>query len=1386
MHRGDWHYESAIPFPFSGSVRRTSFSPPLHLSHSPSAPPYIQEYPSPSASPSQPDLPPHLSPRPERPDVPLTPQPDEGTPVLASRAGEEAFAPSASYSGAPASSGLLPSLATSPPRPRRPSNPEQAYPFHSPLPLPPSLARSYKDIGASAVFPAPPTSSLPLRPGAAPGSSRPFSTSYRKPVPALLPPHPAPSSPLHFLRSTSPTRSYTPQPSSSGHGGETLHANSPGRLSISGFEALLQRMRAQEREGGVEREVDVRTPVQRLQEEEADETVVWSPRIHLGLDETAVSAREERLRRDREASAPVVRERDLGERGGLFTRVEIAPGQAQPETQRQKRAAFAAAPPAVAMFTSPSGGIGFSSPPPRSPPRASTSSAAAAGPQTPPRETGSIKRFLTPRSARSKRSRVTSYDPSYVEEEELEVEETRDGPLLRRGSKRLSDLPSADEGSDEEKEKEQSASATGSGGERSRRSAVVLKTKRTSPTASRRTQKVEVIVHSAGETTSASEGEEVVPPGAPGDWERVRSETLCRPERMNWKMVDFEGWFPRVVHLFYPPLLLLPIVATLFLDYNLLYLLCQLALYPSLPSSETRNIATRALVDVPYIRASTGWWVAVGVYAACTAAWSGGVVLWKEVGREYYGRWGSGGKNVAIEKVYAGSASFNLACCRSFSVFSFLWRVRLAPFFPKSALALAVDGTTWTDGVKETLDWYRQNWPTVLLLIPRGGLSVAVLLLYSTTAYSSSASTISRDSAYFATEGTLSAFASGVLFANAAWAAWRLILLIGSAAGLWLIDCRSLIPFRSKRAYSEHHYPSRERLATSSPLPFLDEKAAPFSSSPSLAPLPRRASSSNVPATWRTRRQRRLRAAILACLGSTPITQTSSAFPSPFAKSPYMSGLSPSSTTKSTFAPRKSTDEDRRRTNLDLSSVPSPAPHSAIVVHADESPMMASAPPAGGLWRSASHYLRPAPKVKASPLISFSPATPEVPGGRFSGPPPALAETTGAQPRRRESLAPPSSAGGQEADLGESRLHRRVRSLPVNNDGEEGEQPQQHPAIRSFERLSPSSLPYRSLPSTATGRPPPPLVLPSKLSSNLLSRPELFQLHGTSSHGPSDASASTHEVGHTLDAPPSRPHLSSHFSAFSSRPPSSGQPSPALEPPTRTLLAIPRMSRASATSSFASPMPASLVDPRPSSARAPSPSPTATPQDFDPFPSTSSAAATQRQSDRPSARLLDEVRRLQLAEGAAVKEDKREAGLKRISEATYRTSAAFSADEYETARTSSSHGQPGVDDEEAGEEESEPRRFSEQSLWSQPDSVGGLSESSTLRGAVRTPRTPSFADALDRDRPLPPPPAREGEPFRLSYSSTADRLSLSAWGSPAVEQEGDEETETVAGERRRE
>ena len=110
----------------------------------------------------------------------------------------------------------------------------------------------------------------------------------------------------------------------------------------------------------------------------------------------------------------------------------------------------------------------------------------------------------------------------------------------------------------------------------------------------------------------------------------------------------------------------------------------------------------------------------------------------------------------------------------SYNYFSFLWHIRLGAFMGDDAHA--------RDAVAETCYTLAQNWPTIVLLLPRASLSLALLLVFGSpnalvTALSNSGGSY-RDSTYFRLDGSLSSFARGVLIANCAWAAWRTLVLL--------------------------------------------------------------------------------------------------------------------------------------------------------------------------------------------------------------------------------------------------------------------------------------------------------------------------------------------------------------------------------------------------------------------------------------------------------------------------------------------------------------------------------------------------------------------------------------------------------------------------------
>ncbi|KAG6860666.1 hypothetical protein C0995_008853 [Termitomyces sp. Mi166 len=135
----------------------------------------------------------------------------------------------------------------------------------------------------------------------------------------------------------------------------------------------------------------------------------------------------------------------------------------------------------------------------------------------------------------------------------------------------------------------------------------------------------------------------------------------------------------------------------------------------------------------------------------------------------------SSGKNWAL-----GAAAY-IAC----------WFVWILVYIRFSAFA--GENGSLRDGLAETFWFYSQNLPTVALLLPRAGLTLGLLLSFSTPQVGEIALTDAgihlRDSTFFRTaDGTLTNYARGVLIANAAWTAWRALVLITSWIGLWIVS----------------------------------------------------------------------------------------------------------------------------------------------------------------------------------------------------------------------------------------------------------------------------------------------------------------------------------------------------------------------------------------------------------------------------------------------------------------------------------------------------------------------------------------------------------------------------------------------------------------------
>lgn len=128
-----------------------------------------------------------------------------------------------------------------------------------------------------------------------------------------------------------------------------------------------------------------------------------------------------------------------------------------------------------------------------------------------------------------------------------------------------------------------------------------------------------------------------------------------------------------------------------------------------------------------------------------------------------------------IIPLYFSSSAFSLTCMTSYTNFCFMQYIRYSAFFGENG--------GLRDGLAEMFWFYSQNLPTVALLLPRAGLCVALLLSFSSAnpEYLDliEAGFNGRDTTFFrASSGTLTDYARGVLLANAAWTAWRALVLL--------------------------------------------------------------------------------------------------------------------------------------------------------------------------------------------------------------------------------------------------------------------------------------------------------------------------------------------------------------------------------------------------------------------------------------------------------------------------------------------------------------------------------------------------------------------------------------------------------------------------------
>ncbi|KAI0701289.1 hypothetical protein BC835DRAFT_1411439 [Cytidiella melzeri] len=245
---------------------------------------------------------------------------------------------------------------------------------------------------------------------------------------------------------------------------------------------------------------------------------------------------------------------------------------------------------------------------------------------------------------------------------------------------------------------------------------------------------------------------------------RFRSTSL-HPE-----LLQSPFWKMRLWYYAFRVFVFLHIPLQTFFDFNAVFMMLLVAKHPN-----------PAAPGVP----GTGrnWSLGAAAYIACWVTQVFVVFVMYELVYSFIRRWRV--KRPLILPIYFSSPAFNFTAMTSYTNFCFLYHIRSSAFSPEHG--------SLRDGLAETFYYYSQNLPTVALLLPRAALSLALLLLYWTPQAGELALTDMgvrpRDGTFFrSSDQTLTNYARGVLIANAAWTAWRLLVLFMSWIGLWVLS----------------------------------------------------------------------------------------------------------------------------------------------------------------------------------------------------------------------------------------------------------------------------------------------------------------------------------------------------------------------------------------------------------------------------------------------------------------------------------------------------------------------------------------------------------------------------------------------------------------------
>ncbi|KAI0719929.1 hypothetical protein C8Q72DRAFT_788521 [Fomitopsis betulina] len=240
-----------------------------------------------------------------------------------------------------------------------------------------------------------------------------------------------------------------------------------------------------------------------------------------------------------------------------------------------------------------------------------------------------------------------------------------------------------------------------------------------------------------------------------------------RSAGLHLELLRHPSWVMRCFYFLYPLFVFAHIPLQTFFDFNAVFILILVAKFPN-PSAP----------GVP--GSGRDWALGAAAYIACWFIWVFVIIIVYELIYSFVRRWRV--KRPLMFPLYMSSPAFSFVSMTSYTNFCFMYYIRATAFLGEHA--------SLRDGLAETANFYSQNWPTVILLMPRAALSLAALLAFWSPqpgAIAQGDAGISpRDGTFFRADGTLTDYARGVLIANAAWTAWRILVLFLSFIGLWI------------------------------------------------------------------------------------------------------------------------------------------------------------------------------------------------------------------------------------------------------------------------------------------------------------------------------------------------------------------------------------------------------------------------------------------------------------------------------------------------------------------------------------------------------------------------------------------------------------------------